>query len=308
MAYPGEPLSPFVEESGGVVSPVVTLGPTALKRYIAIEMKQLREQAGISAEDAARRIGKAKTVIHHIETGRNLPAPADLEVLLNLYGHAERVPFFRELIKSAKRGTDWWGSDVFTGATPAWFNLYLGLESAASRISSYDSLWVPGLFQTRDYAEALYTAGEQRMTREQVSKAVELRMARQSIITREEDPPQIWCVLDENALRRQVGGSAVMKAQLDHLIQLAELPSVEVQILLHSSGAHAGAEGTFAIIDYPAEFEGDPGTAYVENRPQGIYYDKPEQVTDFRRIFERLQVQAEKPEKTPALISKVRDT
>lgn len=278
-----------------------TPGPTALKNYIAIELRRLREAAGFKPDDAARRIGKAKTVIFHIETGRNLPAPADLEVLLNLYGTPERVPFFRELIKTAKKGTDWWMG--FTSTVPEWFNLYLGLESAAARISSFDALWVPGLFQKREYAEALYRAGEQRMTDEQVSKAVELRLARQAIITRDDEPPRIWCVLDENALRRQVGGPEVMRSQLDHLIKLNELPNVDIQILTHRSGAHAGAEGTFALLDYPTEFVGASGTAYVESRQQGIYYDPPDQVEDFRRIFERLQVQAEKPERTPELIS-----
>ncbi|TKG61575.1 helix-turn-helix domain-containing protein [Prauserella endophytica] len=281
---------------------MVTLNPTAIRRWIAIEMQRLRQAADHKPEDAAKRIGKAKTVIHHIETGRNLPAPADLEVLLNLYGVAERVPFFRELVKSAKRGTDWWIG--FTSTVPEWFNLYLGLESAAARISSYDSQWIPGLFQTREYAEALYRAGEQRMTDDEVASAVELRMARQEIITRHDDPPQIWCVLDENALRRQVGGPDVMRAQLDRLVKLAELPNVDIQIVPHAIGAHAGAEGTFTILDYPPDFEGDPGTVYVETRQQGIYYERPEQVTDYRRVFERLQVQAEKPEKSPALISK----
>jgi hypothetical protein len=142
------------------------------------------------------------------------------------------------------------------------------------------------------------------MTDEQVAKSVELRLARQSIITREDDPPQIWCVLDENALRRQVGGREVMRAQFDQLIKLAERPNVEIQVLPHRAGEHAGAEGTFAILDYPRDFEGDFGTAYVETRQQGIYYESPDQVTDFRRVFERLQVQAEKPEKTASLISK----
>src|SRR5262245_18028232 len=144
MAYPGEPLFPFVEKTGGG-SPVATLSPTAIKRWIAIEMQRLRQEAGHDRAAAAKRVGKANTVIAHIETGRNLPAPADLEVLLNLYGVPERVPFFHELIKSAKRGADWWIG--FTSNVPEWFNLYLGLESAAARISSYDSLWVPVLFQ-----------------------------------------------------------------------------------------------------------------------------------------------------------------
>jgi len=283
---------------------VVASSPTALKRWIAIELRRLREEAGHDRSAAAKRIGKASTVVAHIETGRNLPAPADLEVLLNWYRRPERVPFFLELIRSAKRGRDWWIE--FTDAVPEWFELYLGLESAAARISSYDALWVPGYFQTREYAEALYRASVQPMTDEELAKAVELRTARQNILD-QDDPPQIWCVLDENALLRQVGGPDVMTAQLDRLSKLAEQPHIEIQILPHSAGAHAGAEGTFALLDYPAEFEGDPGTAYIDTLPHGLYYERPDQVTHYRRVFERLQVQAEKPENTLGLIKAAKE-
>lgn len=280
---------------------MVASSPTALRRWIAIELRRLRDAAGHDRAAAAKRVGKATTAIHHIETGRNLPAPADVEVLLNWYGRPERVPFFLELVKRAKRGTDWWIG--FTNTVPEWFELYLGLESAAARISSYDAQWVPGLFQTREYAEAVYRAGERCLSEAEIASKVDLRLARQAILTRAEDPPQIWCVLDESALRRTVAGVDGLRAQLDHLITLNELPHVEIQVLPNNEGAHAGAEGTFTILDYPAEFTGDPGTAYVETRQQGLYYEQPQQVTDYRRVFERLQVQALRPEHTHAMIT-----
>ena len=279
---------------------MVASSPTALKRWIAIELRRLREESGHDRAAAAKRIGKATTVIAHVETGRNLPAPADLEVLLNWYGHPERVPFFRELIRSAKRGTDWWIG--FTDAVPEWFELFLGLESVAARISSYDAQWVPGLFQNPDYTRALIRSGGRRLTEEQIDAQVELRMARQAILTRPDDPPQIWCVLDESVLRRAVGGPEVMRAQLLRLIELTELANVEIQVLPDEAGAHAADEGTFMILDYPAEFAPDPGTVYVQTRQQGIYYEQPAQVADYRNVFERLQVQAERPEASPVLI------
>lgn len=280
----------------------VALSPTAVRRWLAINLKRMREEAGYEPADAAARLDKGVPAYRHYENNLRLPSASDVEVLLNWYGKPERVPFYRELIKAAQKGKDWWIN--FPTDVPEWFEFYLGLESAAARISSYDSQWVPGLFQTPEYAEALYRAGERRLTDEEIAAKVELRMARQTIITRDDDPPQIWCVLDESVLYRQVGGAAVMGPQLDRLLKLAELPHVEIQVLAFGSGAHAGAEGTFTILDYPKDFEGDPGTAYVETRQQGLYYEQPGQVTDFRRVFERLQVQAEKPEKTAALISK----
>ncbi|WP_078561308.1 helix-turn-helix transcriptional regulator [Streptomyces sp. AA4] len=320
MAYPGEPLSPFVVESGGGAA-VPALSPLAIKRWIAIEMRRLREAApredgppGVDVAEAAQRIGKAKTVVHHIETGRNLPAPADLEVLLNLYGVPERTPFFRELVKTAKRGKDWWVNG-FDTVVPEWFTLYLGLESAAARISRYDALWIPGPFQTRPYAEALYRAralppaydedpvAAAAKAEEEMTKAVDLRMARQKLREESEHPSEIRCVLDQNALDRAVGGAEVMIPQLDRLAELAESPGITVQILVHAAGAHAGAEGTFAILDYPDEFEGDPGTAYVDTLPRGLYYERPDEVDRYRRVFQRLTEQAEDPDRTLELIS-----
>ena len=299
VVYPGEPLSPFVTEPEG--SRVVASSPTALKRWIAIEMRRLREAAGLDRPTAADRIGKANTVVAHIETGRNLPAPSDVEVLLNLYGVPERVPFFRDLIRTAKRGKDWWIG--FTDAVPEWFELYLGLESAAARISSYNVQWVPSLFQTREYAEAIHRAGERRFTEKEIAARVEVRMGRQAVLDRTDDPPFIWCVLDEAALHRAVGGLDVMRAQLKHLLDLADRPNVDLQVLAAESGAHAGAEGTFTILEYPPEFGGDPGTAYVETRQQGVYYEQPAQVIDYRRVFERLQMQAERADRSRDLIA-----
>ncbi|WP_410597848.1 helix-turn-helix domain-containing protein [Amycolatopsis sp. lyj-23] len=281
---------------------MVASSPTALKRWIAIELQRLRKAADVKPEDAAKRIGKAKTVIHHIETGRNLPAPADLEVLLNLYGVAERTPFFRELVKTAKRGTDWWKD--FTDAVPEWFQLYLGLEAAAARISSYDAQIVPGLLQTPEYAEAVIRAGERRLPDHEVTRRVELRMARSAILTRDEQPPQLWTVLDESVLYRQVGGPAVLRAQLDHLVAMAELPNIDLQLLPADRGAHAGIEGTFTILDYPDEFAPDPGTAYVETRRRGIYYELPEDVRDYRDALDQLKLAATRPEDTAAEISR----
>jgi hypothetical protein len=276
--------------------------PTALRRWIALELRRLREAAGHDPAAAAQRLDKTVQGYRHCENGIRLPSPSDLEVLLNWYGKPERVPFFRELLKAAKRGKDWWIG--FNHAVPEWFELYLGLESGASRISSFDQI-VPGLLQTRDYADALYRAGERRLSDEEIHAKVELRLARQEILTRADCPPQLWSVLHEGALHCLVGGVEVMRAQLEHLAKLTELPNVEVQILRNNSGAHAGVEGTFTILDYPEEFEGDPGTVYVETRVQGIYYETQAAVTDYRRVWERLQLQALRPDESPAIITEL---
>ena len=244
------------------------------------------------------------TAYRHYENAVRLPSASDVEVLLNWYGKPDRVPFFRDLIKAAQKGKDWWIN--FPTAVPDWLELYLGLEYGAARISSYDTI-IPGLLQTREYAEALVRAGGRRLTDDEIHTKVELRMTRQQILTRDEGAPQLWSVLDESALQRLVGGPEVMQAQLDHLREMAERTNIEIQVLPNSVGAHAGIEGPFAILDYPAEFEGDPGTVYVETRIRGIYYENPAEVTDFRRVFERLQTQALRPDESREALAKIKE-
>ncbi|WP_414942452.1 helix-turn-helix domain-containing protein [Amycolatopsis sp. cmx-11-51] len=280
-----------------------SLNPTAVKRWIALEMKRLREAAGHDRTAAAERIGKATTVIAHIETSRNLPAPADLEVLLDFYGVPERAQFFRDLTKRAKRGRDWWIK--FDHGVFDWFNLYLGLETGAARIRTVDLVVLPGLFQTRDYARAVMRAGRRWNSENELDTMVDLRMARQEILDRPEDAPQIWSVLDEGVLRRRTGGPEVMRDQLKHLVELTERPNIDIQVLPFAAGAHGASDGMFVLLDYPPEFGGDPGTVYVENRREGLYYEEKEDLVRFRNTFERLQAQAENPGRTRDFIQKL---
>ncbi|WP_410601185.1 helix-turn-helix domain-containing protein [Amycolatopsis sp. lyj-90] len=277
-----------------------TLNPTAVKRWIALEMKRLREAAGYDRATAAERIGKATTVIAHIETARNLPAPADLEILLTFYGVPDRSTFFRDMTRRAKRGRDWWIK--FNRAVPEWFTLYLGLETGAARINTVDLVALPGLFQTRDYARAIVREGRKWSTEAELEAILDLRMARQEILDRPEDAPQIWSIIDEGVLRRQIGGPAVMREQLQHLIDLSERPKIDIQVLPFTAGAHGASDGMFIILTYPPEFRGDPGTVYVENRREGLYYESAEALLDFRNTFERLQVQADNPERSRELL------
>jgi len=312
MAYPGEPLYPYVHDQTGGRS-VAGLSPTVVKRWVGSELQRLREAAGISQPAAAQRIGKAKAVVSHAERARNFPALPDLEILLNLYGHPSRTPFFRRLIERAKQGEDWWvDSGELADAVPEWFELLLGMEWSASKISSYDAQWVPGLFHTPEYAEVLYRAGERDLTDGEIAAKIQVRMARQAVITRP-DPPHIRCVLDEAAVRRQVGGRAVWQAQLQRLLELNELANVEILVLPEVLGAHAGGEGTFTIIDFPPDFAEEtedgpaiPAVAYIENRTQGIYYEETDSVADFRRVFDRLYEQVKEEEVNYALASVVK--
>ncbi|OLF11588.1 DNA-binding protein [Actinophytocola xinjiangensis] len=274
---------------------VAHVSRSAVRRWIAIELKRLREDAGYETDEVAARISKGVGAYRHYENNVRMPSASDMEVLLTWYGKPERADFFRELLRAAHRGKDWWTS--FTTAVPDWFELYLGLEYGAARISSYDTV-IPGLLQTREYAEALIRSGEHHLTEEQVAEQVEMRMARQQTLLRDVGAPQLWSVLDEGAVQRVVGGPEVMRAQLEHLTTMSKRSNVEIQMLPNSVGAHPGMDGAFAILDYPAAFTGDPGTVYVQTRLRGIYYENMAEVTDYRRVFERLQMLALRPDES----------
>ncbi|MBB5807318.1 transcriptional regulator with XRE-family HTH domain [Saccharothrix ecbatanensis] len=269
--------------------------PTVLKRWIAFELRKLREDRSISREEAAAAIKGSVPAIGHVETGRSLPKPLELERLLELYGVPERAEFFLDLRLRAKKGRDWWiGFD--DSAVPEYFKLFLGLESSAVKIESWDAIVVPGLFQTPDYARAIIRGGRPEFPATEVEKRVELRMARQDEVLDQEDAPQVWAVISEAALRLRVGSPAILNAQLEHLVELREHPNIEMQVLPATAGAHTGAEGAFTVLTFPNELEHDPGCVYTETRAKGVYYEEPAQVMLYRDALTRLRVQADKPE------------
>lgn len=303
----------MVTERYDVGMPVVAgSSMTALRWFLAAEMRRLRLNAEITREQAATTARQTVASIGHFETAKSLPGELQLAALLDLYGVSDRQDFFRDLRARAKRGRDWWIG--FSGAVPEHLNLFLALESSAVRIESWDAYLVPGLFQTRAVATAMIsdehlspepTSARPRGTddiRERVSQLVELRMARQEQIFEKDSPPVIWSVMSEAALRRRIGTVDDWRDQLNHLVTLSERPTVEIQVLPLASGTHVGAEGTFTILSAPPELQNYPGCVYVEDRIRGHYYEAPEELLTYRHDLARLLVQALRPDESRALI------
>jgi transcriptional regulator with XRE-family HTH domain len=279
---------------------VVAPSPIVLKRYVAIELRRLRESAGLKRDEVARRAGCATSHITHLEVARNLPKVPELELLLRHYGAASRIPAFVELLDAARSGRDWWVP--YAGAAPSWFDLFLGLESIAEKISSFDALVVPALFQTPDYAEHVVRTAEPDLTAAEVAQRVELLMARQDVLTRQPDPPQVSTVLDESVLHRPAGDDIVLAEQLTHLVKLAELPTVSIRVLPFAAGMHAGLSGTFVLLSFPAMLENDPGVAYTEDGIRGTYHDEPADIARYRATLNRLLKQAYSEDDTRAAL------
>jgi transcriptional regulator with XRE-family HTH domain len=282
---------------------VVANSPTVLKRWIAYELRKLRERNDLTREDAAKAIRGSVPNIGHIENGRSLPGPLELEKLLGLYGVPDRFEFWLELRDRAKKGKDWWIG--LSDSVPDYFNLFLGLESCAVQIESWDAHVVPGLFQTPDYARAIIRGGEPRLTQDEIDRRVEVRMGRQHEVLDDGDAPLIWIVIAEPALRWLVGGNETMRAQLDRLVSLSERSNIDIQVLPFSAGAHTGVEGTFTLLTFPSELENDPGAVFAETRVKGYYYEDPEQIALYRDALARLRVHALKPADSPAFIHRI---
>lgn len=282
--------------------------PTALKRWLFFTLRRLREENGLSRDEAARSIRASVKVIEHYEVGRRLPSPLALEKLLDLYGVPERTDFYLDLLSRAKKGRDWWARfDFDTDATalPAWFKLFLGLEAEAAQIEGWDAHVVPGLFQTAEYAEAIIRAGSDDLSDTAVARQVELRSGRrQQVLERIGRPVKIWRVIHENALRLPIGGSQVLREQLEFLLDLLERPNVTLQVLPAAAGAHTGIAGTFSFLSFDPEME-DPGLVHLDTHARSIYYERPEDLVTYRTALRRLTAQALPPEETPTIVKKI---
>jgi hypothetical protein len=264
--------------------------PALFKRTIALSLQRWRKDAGLAQKDAAKRLDRTPQHISNLESGERLPSAADLELLLGMYDKADRITFMRELLSAAKRARNWW--NALSGAVPKWFDLYLGLESGASELSTFETVLVPGLLQTREYAEAVIR-GNPNITDNQVDQLVGLRMGRQQVLDREDDPVHLWAIIDESVLYRQYGGAITMHGQLEHLLEMSERPRVDVQVLPYDAGATVAQQGgSFVVMRFPAAMENDPGLVYLELLTGGQYFEEPVEIAEYRRALTRLHALA----------------
>lgn len=286
--------------SGGAAAGPTTPGPTVQRIGLGGELRRRRERAGLSREAAGESIRASPAKISRLELGRVGFKERDVADLLTLYGivdPGERNRFFA-LARSAN-APGWWHR--YADLLPAWFETYLGLEQAASVIRTYELQFVPGLLQVREYARAVTLLGHQDPT--EVERRVELRMRRQELLTTT-GAPTLWAVVDEAALRRSLDGPALLRAQLDHLLAMNELPNVTLQIAPLRLGGHAAAGGPFTILRFA---EPDlPDVVYLEQLTTALYLDKRSDVEHYTRVMDRLGAQVEPPERTAAVLDGIR--
>src|SRR5579864_4317047 len=210
--------------------------PTLRARRLALELLRRREASGLSREEAARQLEWSTSTIFRIETGRSHPQPGNVRALLELYGVTgpERDGLI-QLSRDARQ-PGWWHS--FRDVLPNPYEVYIGLETGAASIRNFEPVVVPGLLQTADYAREIFRKGPIELDPDEVERLLEVRLARQKILARD-DRPRVWAVIDEAVIHRVVGGTEVMRSQLRHLTEAAQQGKTTLQVVPYRAGAHA---------------------------------------------------------------------
>jgi transcriptional regulator with XRE-family HTH domain len=268
------------------------------RRVLAKQLRQLREEAGLTLEQAAPKLDFSVSKLSRIENAQVLIDVHWVRGMLDLYDvGGDRWTELVELAREANQ-PGWWRAYGLGKHT--W---YIAYEAEASRIQDFQATFVPGLLQTAAYARALMAAVPIRRTEEQLDNEVAARMYRQRRLTSDEIPLELAAVVDESVLLRPVGGSDVMREQLRHMAGLAELDSVTLQVLPTAIGAHAAMASSFIILNF-GEL-GEPDMAYVEHSLGALNLDKEGDVARARLTFERVLSDALDPAESLALVRRL---
>jgi transcriptional regulator with XRE-family HTH domain len=271
--------------------------PTVRRRELGALLRALRNQQGLTVEQAAEQLLCSPSKVSRMETGHGAATPRDIRDLCNLYDVTD--PAERDRLMTLARESKlpgWWQSYDLNYAT------YVGLEAEAVAISDFQSSVVPGLLQTADYARAGHEATMPRLGNERIEKLIQAKLTRQSLLTRAE-PLAFSAVLDEAVLRRVVGGPRVMRNQLDRLIEVARLPNMTLQIIPFTVGSHPGLESNFNILELPKP---TPSIVFVEGLIGSMYLERVEDLERYQEVFKRLQAVALGPKDTIDAIAKIR--
>ena len=299
-------------DDGAVESPRPKAGPirsgrtapassSASRILLGSMLRRLRQAHDISADEAGYYIRLTAAKVRRMEQGRVDFKQRDVADLLTLYGvvaDEERAKVFELLARSSQPG--WW--DAYSDLMPKWFEPFIGLEEAASQIKTYEVQFVPGLLQTEDYALSIACRGRPENANRDAERKVHMRMQRQKILFGH-DAPKLWVVIDESVLYRQPGGTRVRRYQIDHLLEMTNLPNITLQIVPYENSGY-GAEGSFTLLRFARPELSD--IVYVEHFSGALYLERPDEIEIYSRALDRLAVEAETPAHSRQLLFKAR--
>lgn len=274
--------------------------PTVRLRRLAAELRRLRKGADLTREAVTDKTGINNATLYRIETARARPQMRTLIGLLNLYEvDDEQRSYLTSLCRDASQ-QGW--LRPYHSELPEEYTAYISFESDAQSARNYESLFIPGLLQTEDYARAVIRGVLPSATDAEVEDRVRARIERQEVLTKG-TPLKLWAVLDEAALRRVVGGPAVMRAQLDHLVSAAKAPNVTFQVIRFGAGAHPGMPGQFITLDFSDPMDTD--LIYVDTLAGDLFLESDADVARYRAVFDNLVAVALSPNDSVALVADI---
>ncbi|WP_328326930.1 MULTISPECIES: helix-turn-helix domain-containing protein [unclassified Streptomyces] len=269
--------------------------PTARRRRLSIELKKLREADGKTCAQVGEALDWSGSKVNRMETTHGRVQPSDIDALCRFYGTGEEMrDFLMSLARQAKT-KGWWqarGSGV-----PPWFSIYVGMEQDISTFRQYQCEFMPGLMQTTAYATEIHLATSYLSTQDR-ERAVHVRMERQAMLTRS-CAPDVWFIVHECTLRNVVGDRALMREQLERVLEVSDLPSVTLQVLPFDAGAYP-ATGPFTMLGFPDPE--DPDIVYRDGITDATYLESPDDVREYTRSFDMLRAAAASPQRSTHLI------
>jgi transcriptional regulator with XRE-family HTH domain len=268
-------------------------------------LKELRDEAGLTAAQVAERMEWSESKISRIERGLNGLHPLAAKELCTLYGRPDMIEPLQTLARAAKIKSWWQG---YGDVIPSGFNVYLGLEQAAESIDWYETDLVPGILQTENYARELIRADNPDDDDVEIDRRVQVRLKRQALLTREVNPQRWHFIISESLLHRPIGPVELMTEQLNHLLEVAELPNVVLSVVPFSAGLHPGIlSGAFVLLEFPTNGKirsQQPTTVYVDAYTGALATTEKDEVTRYRKAFDGITKAALTPADSIAYIKK----
>jgi transcriptional regulator with XRE-family HTH domain len=279
-------------------SEVAERSPTFRRRELASRLRELRKEGGLTVEDVARELLCSPPKISRIETGTRSPTLRDVRELCRLYrvGDAEQARLMTIAREAKQQG--WWNKFDDLGIEGL-----IGLEIEARRINSYEAAIVPWAFQTEEYARAVIKGILPRIDGRILDERVAVRITRQELL-RSPEPPYLWSLIDESALRRSVGGNRVMREQLTRVLEVAAAPNITMQVVPFEAGAHPGLDNSFTLLEFDSSIQSP--VVFVENLAGNLYLERDAEIERYREVLEHLRACALSPANSAKLVEEIR--
>lgn len=275
--------------------------PTVRSKRLQRELRRLREEHGYTIEQVATLAGSEwnPTTLGRWENGDRRIRPADLRSLLDVYEvHGEQREALMTLAREARQ-RGWW--QTYGDVLPSEYSSYIGLETEALSVHTYQQQLIPGLVQTESYARSVIRAARPDDDEAGIERRVKVRVKRQEALAGDQ-PLQLWAIIDEAAIRRVVGGPEVMREQLHRLAEVGERPGVQLQVLPFSVGAHAAMAASFIILSFESP---DPDVVYVDTGTSALFIEDHPDLEAYRLMFDHLRAAALAPSESVRLFRTV---